>query len=199
LSSWLYYSAPASPKSRSPPRPGFCHRSTFAALPALRLTSRSGYNTFHENDNDKGLAMPLKRRAALLWGAAMRRLAGSDSSVVDWIIEPAKQAISNQASAIGPGLAQVIRACGPSRPDIAELMQREIILAGLQSPTSAFQAGLVGRRDCRRRRWERCRKRTQASSAIQARPPAFEMSGPKRHYQQRLGGSGPVMRDSRDA
>jgi hypothetical protein len=57
--------------------------------------------------NDKGLAIPAKRRAALLWCSAMRRLAGSDSCVVDLIIEPAKQAISNQA--VGAGLVDQVQ------------------------------------------------------------------------------------------
>ena len=135
--------------------------------------------------------MPAKRRAALLWCSAMRRLAGSDSCVVDLIIEPAKQAISNQASAIGTALAQVMRACGPSRPDIAELIQHEIALTGLQSPATAFQAALGGR--SRPPAW------AVGASAIQVRPPGSEVLGPKRHYQQRLGGSSPVMCDSRDA
>jgi hypothetical protein len=72
----------------------------------------------------------------------VRRLAGSDSGVVDLIIEQAKMANPSQVSAIGAGLAQVVRACVPTRPDIAELIQQKITLAGLQSLTTAFQAGL---------------------------------------------------------
>ncbi|MBP1848735.1 hypothetical protein [Rhizobium halophytocola] len=68
----------------------------------------------------------------------VRALAGSSSQSLDAIIAQVGGANSAQKSAIGSGLARAARACAPTQPEYAALIQQKIAELNAPEVTAAF-------------------------------------------------------------
>ncbi len=81
-------------------------------------------------------------RGGTVLSAKIRKLALSDSSKIGEILAAAKTATPDQVTAIGAGLADVIRRCGEMQPELAALISDQIANAKYPDLSIAFVAHL---------------------------------------------------------
>ena len=81
-------------------------------------------------------------RGGTVLSAKIRKLALSDASKIREILAAAKTATPDQVTAIGAGLADVIRRCGEMQPELAALISDQIANAKYPDLSIAFVAHL---------------------------------------------------------
>ena len=104
--------------------------------------------------------------------AKVRKLALSDASKIRDILIAAKTATPEQVTAIGAGLADVIRRCGEMLPELAVEIGEEVTRAKFPSLTVAFVAHLPAK--------ALIEKKKVKGELVMTAPPALPPADPKR-------------------